>query len=85
MREIITAPEDLPVALVLDARNLSCPMPLLRAKKEIARIQSGEILQILGTDPGSRDDLASWCEHSRNEYLGERKESGCLNFYIKKR
>jgi tRNA 2-thiouridine synthesizing protein A len=69
---------------VLDAKGLSCPMPLLRTKKEIGKIGSGEILQVDGTDPGSRNDLPGWCERAGHEYLGEKEESGYISFFIKK-
>ena len=69
---------------VLDAKGLSCPMPLLRTKKEIGKLASGEVLQIDGTDPGSRNDMPGWCERAGHEYLGEKEESGYISFFIKK-
>ena len=78
------APDNLEVATTLDAKGLSCPMPLLRTKKEIGKIASGEILEILGTDPGSRNDLPGWCERSGHEYMGEKEDSGFFRFFIKK-
>jgi len=69
---------------VLDAKGLSCPMPLLRTKKEIGKLASGEILQIDGTDPGSRNDIPGWCERAGHEYLGEKEETGYISFFIKK-
>lgn len=76
--------DDVVAARVLDAKGLSCPMPLLRTKKEIGKIESGEILQIDGTDPGSRNDLPGWCERSGHEFLGEREGDGFISFFIKK-
>ena len=84
MSDVKIAPENLIVALVLDVRDLSCPMPLLRTKKEIDKIGSGEILHIQGTDLGSRNDIPNWCKRAGHEYLGERKESGYISFFIKK-
>lgn len=78
------APTDLEVAATLDAKGLSCPMPLLRTKKEMGKINSGDILQIDGTDPGSRNDIPGWCERSGHEYLGEKEESGYFSFFVKK-
>ncbi len=69
---------------VLDAKGLSCPMPLLRTKKEIGKLGSGEVLQIDGTDPGSRNDIPGWCDRAGHEYLGEKEESGYISFFIKK-
>ena len=84
MSDVKVAPEGLAVALVLDAKGLSCPMPILRTKKEIGKIKSGEILHIQGTDPGSRNDIPGWCERAGHEYLGEKEEAGYMSFFIKK-
>ena len=80
----VTAPADVKGDLTLDAKGLSCPMPLLRTKKEIGKLKSGEILEILGTDPGSRNDLPGWCEKSGHTFLGEREGEGFIHFFIKK-
>ena len=85
MSDYKKAPENLQVARTLDAKGLSCPMPLLRTKKEIDKIGSGEILEVLGTDPGSRNDLPGWCDRSGHEYVGEKEDSGFFHFYIKKK
>ena len=69
---------------VLDARDLSCPMPLLRVKQEIERIKSGQILLVQSTDPGSRNDIPDWCARIGHEYLGERQEINYTTYYIRK-
>lgn len=84
MSDTPIAPEGLEVAAVLDTKGLSCPMPLLRTKKEINKINSGEILHIMGTDPGSKNDLPGWCERSGHEFLGIKEESGYTSFFVKK-
>jgi tRNA 2-thiouridine synthesizing protein A len=84
MSDVKTAPEGLDVVSVLDAKGLSCPMPLLRTKKEIGKIDAGQILQIDGTDPGSRNDIPGWCTRAGHEYLGEKEETGYMSFFVKK-
>jgi tRNA 2-thiouridine synthesizing protein A len=84
MSDVKTAPEGLDVVAVLDAKGLSCPMPLLRTKKEIGKIDGGQILQIDGTDPGSRNDIPGWCARAGHEYLGEKEESGYISFFVQK-
>jgi len=79
-----TAPADIQADHTLDAKGLSCPMPLLRTKKEIGKLNSGQILEVLGTDPGSRNDLPGWCAKSGHEFLGEREDEGFIHFFIKK-
>ncbi|MCI5166712.1 MAG: sulfurtransferase TusA family protein [Candidatus Electrothrix sp. GM3_4] len=84
MSDVKTAPEGLDVVSVLDAKGLSCPMPLLRTKKEIGKLDGGQVLQIDGTDPGSRNDIPGWCTRAGHEYLGEKEESGYISFFVQK-
>jgi tRNA 2-thiouridine synthesizing protein A len=69
----------------LDARGLSCPMPLLKTKKAIEKLSSGQILEILGTDPGTRNDLPSWAKRSGHDYLGEKEDEGFNRFFVRKK
>lgn len=84
MSDYKTAPSDVQADVTLDAKGLSCPMPLLRTKKEMGKINSGQILEVLGTDPGSRNDLPGWCEKGGHEFVGEREDEGFIRFFIKK-
>ena len=85
MSDLKKAPDDVKADHTLDARGLSCPMPLLRTKKEIDKVQSGQILEILGTDPGSRNDLPGWANRAGHEWLGEKEDEGFIRFYIRKK
>ena len=78
------APDGITPTRTLDAKGLSCPMPLLKTKKEMDKLASGGILEILGTDPGSRNDLPGWCTRAGHEYLGEKEEAGFMRFFMKK-
>jgi len=69
----------------LDARGLSCPMPLLKTKKAIEKLSSGQILEVLGTDPGTRNDLPNWTKRSGHQYLGEKEDEGFNRFFIRKK
>jgi len=68
----------------VDAKGLECPMPLLKAKKEMAAMESGQVLEIIGTDEGSKIDLPGWCDRVGHSYLGVKEEGAFLKFYIKK-
>jgi len=57
----------------LDARGLNCPLPILRAKKAIAAMRSGDILEITATDPGSVKDLDSFCIQTGHEMVLDRR------------
>ena len=69
----------------LDAKGLDCPMPLLKAKKAMDAMDSGQVLEIIGTDEGSKVDLPGWCERVGHSYLGVKEEAKYFKFYIKKR
>ena len=69
----------------LDARGLGCPMPLLKAKKAFEALESGQVLEIVGTDPGSKNDFPNWAERTGNTYLGVVEESDFYKFYMKKK
>ena len=70
---------------ILDARGLSCPMPLLKTKKVLKGLQSGKILEVLGTDPGSKNDIPGFCEKGGNELLGMADDpEGYTRYFIKK-
>ncbi|RMG51126.1 MAG: sulfurtransferase TusA family protein [Gammaproteobacteria bacterium] len=68
----------------LDARGLNCPLPILRAKKAIAQLGSGEVLKIVATDPGSVKDFEAFCKQTGNELLASEEAGGEYTFYIKK-
>lgn len=69
---------------VLDAKGLACPMPIVKTKKAIAEIGSGEILEILTTDKGAVKDMAAWAQSTGNELLKHEEENGVFKFWMKK-
>lgn len=68
----------------LDARGLSCPLPILKARKAIAALDSGEILEISTTDPGSVKDLDSFCSQTGNEMIASEQHEDGFFFRIRK-
>lgn len=70
--------------VTIDAQGLMCPLPLLRAKQAIDKLEPGQVLEVLGTDPISKDDLPGWCSFSGHAFLGLREDGGLFKFYIKK-
>ena len=69
---------------VVDARGTACPGPLLAAKKAIGELQSGEIMEILSADEGTRRDVPKWANKKGHEYLGTMEDSGFFRIYLKK-
>ncbi len=69
----------------LDASGLNCPLPILRAKKALGGMESGKILQIIATDPGSVKDFDAFARQTGNELLSSKEEGGKYYFLIKKK
>ncbi|MFB1050169.1 sulfurtransferase TusA family protein [Paraliobacillus sp. JSM ZJ581] len=69
---------------VLDAKGLACPMPIVRTKKAIADLQTGDILEIHTTDQGSKSDLTAWAKSGGHEILKDVEEDGVIKFWVKK-
>ena len=68
----------------VDARGTSCPGPLLAAKKEIANITSGQVMEVLSADEGTKSDIPKWATKKGHEYLGVVEEDGYFRIYLKK-
>jgi len=68
----------------LDASNLNCPLPILRAKKTLAGMGAEQILHIIATDPGSVKDFEAFSKQTGNELLESKEEGGKFHFLIKK-
>lgn len=69
---------------VVDARGTACPGPLLAAKKAIGEISSGQIMEILSADEGTRRDIPKWATKKGHEYLGTIEDSGFFRIFMKK-
>ena len=67
----------------LDCSGLSCPMPLLKTKKHIGNMQSGQILEVISTDPGTKNDLPSFAKRAGHEFMGVKEEEGRSKLYLK--
>lgn len=68
----------------LDARGLNCPLPILRTKKSLIGLQSGETLKVISTDPGSLKDMSSFCSQTGNELLSSQQSGKDFEFVIRK-
>ncbi len=68
----------------LDASGLNCPLPILRAKKTLNAMASGQVLHIIATDSGSVRDFDAFAKQTGNELLESREEAGKFHYLIKK-
>ena len=69
----------------VDARGLSCPLPILRAKKALADMQSGQVLRIVATDPGSVRDFQAFARQTGNGLLGQKTAGKEFIHYLRRR
>lgn len=70
--------------LMIDAKGLACPMPIVRAKKGMDTLTSGQILQLEATDKGSVSDFQAWASRSGHEMLKMEEDNGVYRFFVKK-
>ena len=68
----------------LDAKGLNCPLPILKAKKALKGMSSGQILEIVATDPGSVADFAAFCNQTGNQLVASGSEGDIYKYEIKK-
>jgi tRNA 2-thiouridine synthesizing protein A len=69
----------------LDARGLNCPLPILRTKKSLNDLASGQVLKILATDPGSVRDFHAFSRQTGHELLASGEQSGEFFFFLRKK
>lgn len=70
--------------LTIDATGLSCPMPIVRAKKAIETLMPGQVLEVKATDKGSLADIQAWANASGHHYIGTQQQQDVLRHYIRK-
>lgn len=69
----------------LDARGLNCPLPILKAKKALAEMASGEILRVIATDPGSVRDFQAFARQTGNDLVGQSENDKEYTFFMKRK
>ena len=68
----------------LDTSGLNCPLPILKAKKTLSGMQSGQTLRVIATDPGSVRDFEAFSKQAKHDLLESRAEGGKFYFVMKK-
>ncbi len=71
--------------VVLDTKGMNCPMPVLKTKKAIDGLQSGQVLEVISTDKGSISDIPALLKRLGHELLETKEDGGVIEFYIKKK
>lgn len=69
----------------LDARGLNCPLPILKAKKALADMRSGEVLKVVATDPGSMRDFQAFARQTGNELVEQNQDGDEFVHFLRRR
>jgi tRNA 2-thiouridine synthesizing protein A len=69
---------------VLDTKGLNCPIPIVKAKKALQGMDSGQVLEVLATDPGAVKDFEAFSRKTQNEILDWNEDDGVYTFHIKR-
>lgn len=70
--------------VILDAKGLACPMPIVKTKKAMSGLEAGQVLEVQATDKGSKADIKAWAESTGHQYLGTLEEGTVLLHYLRK-
>jgi tRNA 2-thiouridine synthesizing protein A len=76
--------EDIKFDQYLDAKGMSCPLPILKTKKAVDALSKNQVLKVESTDAGSKNDMTSWAKRTGNEIVKTEEGSGLYTFYIRK-
>jgi len=75
----------LEISALIDARGLSCPMPIVRTAQAIRPLSAGTIVEVLATDPGSLKDFIAWCRSTGNELVEQTSDGAVYRFVIRRK
>ncbi|MFB3738966.1 MAG: sulfurtransferase TusA family protein [Candidatus Velamenicoccus archaeovorus] len=73
------------VTRTLDLKGLSCPLPIVKTAQGMKELASGDLIEVLATDPGSVADFTAWCKSTGNELVERADEGGVYRFVIRKK
>jgi tRNA 2-thiouridine synthesizing protein A len=73
------------IAQRVDARGLSCPLPIVRTAIAIKSLNSGDLIEVLATDPGSTKDFTAWAKTTGNELVEQGVEDGVFRFLLRRK
>ena len=76
--------ESIATAKIVDARGTSCPGPILAAKKGIAGVKVGDVMEVLATDTATQRDLPAWSKKTGHEFLGVIEDAGYWRLFIRR-
>jgi tRNA 2-thiouridine synthesizing protein A len=75
----------LEITQTIDARGLSCPMPIVKTAQAVKAIPSGAVVELLATDVGSIKDVEAWCRATGNELIEQTSDGAVYRFVIRRK
>ncbi len=69
----------------LDCFGLLCPMPIVKTAAKMKELKPGQVLEIISTDEGIKEDMPAWCKATGNEFLGVEQDGDLYKVYVKKK
>ncbi len=69
----------------VDARGMNCPLPILKAKKALSAMHSGEVLRVLATDPGSMRDFQAFARQTGHQLVAQTERDGVFSHLLRRR
>ena len=75
----------LQITTQVDARGLSCPMPIVKTAQAMKTLDSGATIEVLATDAGSVKDIAAWCRSTGNELVDQSSDGSVYRFVIRRK
>ncbi|MGE8205954.1 sulfurtransferase TusA family protein [Heyndrickxia sp. NPDC080065] len=76
--------ESIKANVILDAKGLACPMPIVKTKKAMNTLEEGQVIEVQATDKGSRADIQAWAQSTGHQYLGTIEDGDVLKHYLRK-
>jgi TusA-related sulfurtransferase len=70
--------------IVMDTKGMACPMPIVKAKKALDGLESGQVMEVQSTDKGSINDFQAWVKQTKHELLKHEEDNGIYKFFVKK-
>jgi len=73
------------ISQTIDARGLSCPMPIVKTAQAVKVLPSGAVVELVATDAGSIKDVAAWCKATGNELIDQSSDGAVYHFVIRRK
>ena len=73
------------ITQTVDAKGLSCPMPIVKTAQAVKTVASGAVIEVLATDPGSTKDFVAWCKSTGNELVDQSTDGTVFRFVIRRK